>query len=74
MVCEEIINNLIQSAIDGTNLFFYSRLTKTMKSVEKPAHGYDLRPVCILYKYFCQKIVTLPYIFCLEFISSYILM
>ena len=73
-VCEEIINNLIQSAIDGTNLFFYSRLTKPMKSVEKSAHGYGLRPVCILYKYFCQKIVVLPYNICFEFISSYVLM
>ena len=73
-MCEEIINDLIQSAIDGTNLFVYSRLTKPMESVEKSAHGYGLRLICTLYQYFCQKIVVLPYNICFEFISSYILM
>ena len=49
-------------------------LTKPMKSVEKSAHGYGLRPVYTLYRYFCQKFVVLPYNICFEFISSYILM
>ena len=45
-----------------------------MKSVEKSAYGYGLRPVCTLFQYFCQEIVVLPYNICFEFISSYILM
>ena len=56
--------------------FFAAGWQKPMKSVEKSAHGYGygLRPICTLYKYFCQKIVVLPYNICFEFISSYILM
>ena len=70
---EEIINNLIQSAIDGT-IFFAAGWQKLMKSVEKYAYGYGLRSVCTLYQYFYQKIIVLPYNICFEFISSYILM
>ena len=54
--------------------FFTAGWQKPMKSVEKSAHGYGLRPVCTLYQYFCQKIVVLPYNICFEFISSYICM
>ena len=42
---------MIQSAIDGT--IFAAGWQKPIKSVEKSAHGYGLRPICILYKYFC---------------------
>ena len=65
---------MIQSAIDGTDLFFTEGWQKPMKYVEKSAHGYGLRSVCTLYKYFCQQIVILPYNICFKFISSYILM
>ena len=64
---------MIQSAIDGT-IFFTAGWQKPMESVEKSVLCYGLRPICTLYKYFCQKIVVLPYNICFEFISSYILM
>ena len=46
---------------------------KLMQSVEKYVPAYSLRLVCTFYEYFFRKIAVSSYIFCFEFMSSYVL-